>query len=256
MNRVLFVITILFCLSCSQERKEEKAVTQKETGNKSLEEANAKTANPKEGISEKLYGEWINTSLFDSTLAQRKLYPWLNEFYGDLYLTINRSDSLNIGGNMDGGDVKVNFTDEFHFSTTDRIDNPTFAYLPDRDLILLKTKNYSVLFRRIRKSDARQIIGNEEKFNRYFIDKFFVDDYFKGIKKPMFTTVWNGFETFTPFDFDAVGIENEKGEIEYFGWEFRGDTLKLYSTSFKEDDESGFLLYNKGSLTRKYVRKN
>jgi hypothetical protein len=255
MNRTLIIISLLFCFSCSQQKNEEKAVAQAQKVNKPIEEAIAKTVNSKVRLSEKLYGDWINTSLFDSTLAKHRLYPWVKEFYGDLHLTINKGDSLNIRGNMDGGDVRINVKDEYHFSTKGRVDNPTFEYLPDRDLLHIKTKNNSMLFRRIGKADAKQIIGDEHRFNQFFINKYFTADYFIGADRPKFTTIWCGFETFTPFNFDAVGINNGKGDIEYFGWEFSGDTLTLYSTTYDVDDESGFRIYSKGSLARTYVKR-
>jgi hypothetical protein len=257
-KKILIVITI-FCFSCSQKKSEEQATVQQEKKEElkktSIEKANGELTASKIVLSKELYGEWINTSLFDSTLVQRKLHPWLNEFYGDLHLTINQADSLSIRGNMDGGDLKIELKDPFHFTTTERADDPSFEYQPNRNLILLKTNKGSMLFRRMRKTDAKQIIGNEEKFNQYFINNLFTNEYFTGAEKPAFTTIWNGFETFTPFDFDAVGIKNGKGDLEYFGWEFKGDTLKLYSTSFSEDEESGFRIGKKGNLARTYVKK-
>lgn len=198
---------------------------------------------------------------FRLNISPKKLNPWLNTFYGDLHLKINQSDSAFVGGNMDWGTLKIQITSPFKFLTPGRTDNPSFEYLEDKDMILLKTNdvhskdNYSVIFRRLRKGDAKQVIANEEEFNEYFINKFFTEDYFTGVKKPNIVTIRNGFETFTPMNFDAIEIKNEKGKKDVYGWEINNDTLKLYSISFKTDEESGFRIGKKGELTQVYIKK-
>ena len=117
-------------------------------------------------------------------------------------------------------------------------------------------------------------MADEEKFNNFFLSRLF-DGNYKDVtnsepiniaiknksfigdpKKTKIERLWNGFETHTPFDFDAILLkEMGKKEPGYFGWEFAGDTLNLYRTTHKFDEESGFAEYKKAVLYRKLVKQ-
>jgi hypothetical protein len=208
------------------------------------------------GLVMEMRGEWINTSLFDSTITQKKLNKWIWDFYGDLHLVIDESDSITIEGNMDGGDCRINLIDSTSFSLPCRIDTPHYKYSFNRNLIYsVIGSNDTIVFRKVNKDDKLDIIANEEYFNKFFIDKLFTNEYFKEQKKPDFIELWDGFETFTPFTFDAVAIKFNEDSIYYLSWQFKNDTLELYNTSYKYDEDSGFRIYKIEDLNSVYIKK-
>ncbi|KAA9338854.1 hypothetical protein [Adhaeribacter soli] len=270
MNKLLFLLLIIL-VSCSKPKKQVQAEKKELAVASSSENAIKSTKQ----LDKKLQGEWINTALLDSTLTQKKLEPWLSSFYGEMYLKINQKDSIDIEGNMDGGIIKIEIKNPFSFKIPNYTEEPTFTYLENQDLIQQKVAYHKFLFRRKRATEDISFMADEEKFNNFFLKKLFEGNYLEltnsGInkisindksfigdpKKTKIERLWSGFETFTPFDFDAIQLkEIGKKEPEYFGWEFSGDTLKLYSTSHKFDEESGFAKYERGKLYRTLIKQN
>jgi hypothetical protein len=266
LNYLAFCFLILF--ACSNSKKEI------QTEQSQIETISTDSGvNNKLTLDSKLKGEWINTALFDSTLAQKKLAPWLSSFYGEILLKINESDSVDIEGNMDSGKAKISIENPTKFKLSELSTEPTFTYLEKQDLLLRTSPYDTFLFRRKLSSDIITFMDDEEKFNDFFLKKLFEGNYleitksdttkltiknktfFGEPKKTKIERLWSGFETFTPFDFDAIQLkEIGKKEPEYFGWEFSGDTLKLYSTTHKFDEESGFAEYKRGLVYRKFIK--
>ena len=197
-----------------------------------------------------MYGQWVNTSLFDSTKIKRKLSPWINEFYGTAVLEISR-DTVNLFGCMDGGPIKKVVIDAVKFTTTEISFEPKFEYIEKLDLIKMTTKGnfLSVVFRRVKPSDKLDIVTNEQKFESYFKSLFF-DNYLKVDKQLKVDKLWIGFETHTPFEFDAFGVKTKDGNIQYFGWEQSDKILRIYNTTKNTDNDSGFYYWTKGKLER------
>lgn len=200
------------------------------------------------------YGQWINTSLFDSTIEQKKLYPWIDQFYGDLTLTVKESNTVFIGGNMDGGEGKLELIDSLTFTIPGRNDKPTFKYLPGKDLIQQVNQSGEIIaFRRVSSKDSLSIIGNESEFNEYFIDTLF-KDYEIDSTIPNVLGLWTGFATHRPFDFDAIAYMDQNDSVIYLGWTFIGDTLNFYHTSFEYEEDSGFRVFNKEALVHIIIK--
>jgi hypothetical protein len=208
-------------------------------------------------LSDKVNGKWVNASLFDSTKIKRKLSPWINEFYGTAVLEISH-DTLVLFGCMDGGaKAKISVIDASRFTiTTDISFEPTFEYIENSDLIKMITKEnlLTVVFRRARPSDRLDIVTDERKFENYFKSLFF-DNYMKTNKGLKIDKLWIGFETHTPFEFDAFGVRTKDGDFQYFGWEQTGKTLRIYKTTRNTDDNSGFYYWTKGELYREIKLK-
>jgi hypothetical protein len=207
-------------------------------------------------LTDKFYGQWVNTSLFDSTKIKRKLSPWINEFYGTAILEISR-DTLVLFGCMDGGPMeKVKIIDASHFTTSEISFEPKFEYLEKSDLIKMTTKGnfLSVVFRRVKSTDKLDIVTDEKKFEDYFKSLFF-DSYLKADKGLTIDKLWIGFETHTPFEFDAFGVRTKTGDIQYFGWEQTDRTLRVYQTTRNTDNDSGFYYWTRGKLDREIKLK-
>ncbi|NOU62010.1 hypothetical protein [Marinifilum caeruleilacunae] len=201
------------------------------------------------GLDNRLSGEWINTTLVDSTVVKKQLNPYIFQFYGDLRLSISTSDHVNLYGNMDGAESLLERIDSKTFSIPDRFDNPKFEYQEERDLIIQNPESkFPIIYRRIKKSDPLHIIQSEEKFSKYFIHLFFKD--FKLDENEEITDLWIGFDTYFPFDFDAIGIKKKSGEVQYYAWKIENHTLYLYETKTSYDEESGFSNYHMGKLSR------
>jgi hypothetical protein len=250
MKKYCLVILILFIFSCASKKHDAISSDTIEKSN-SIED----TLLMRNGLLEKLNGQWINTTLFDSTLIRRELAPWIDQFYGDLYLEITDADTIIIKGNMDGGNTNIKIIDKYSFSFLERVDHPVFNYSPQTDLVTEKTTGGKIIiFRRVKKEEDADIVGNVESFNTFFIGQFFTDDYFKQKAKPEIADIWSGFLTYTPFTFDAVAIKNKQGKEEWYAWKFKGDTLELYNTTSTEDNESGFSIYKIGALKERYIK--
>lgn len=268
--RQIILLTLIFwsCSSQVQEKKNTKSITKSIKDTISTIDNLTNTASTfsfdttsinkiqnvvgKSGLLTNLQGNWINTSLFDSTLISKQLSPWLKDFYGDLLLVINGSDSAAIYGNMDGGEFTMEVIDSISFSISSMI---TFTYSIENDLIYQVDYNHdSIIFRRVRTEDNLELIANEKAFNKYFINKFF-SDYFSENEKTKIVEIWAGFETYRSFDFDAVAIKDENRQVRYYAWKIISDTLLLYETSYEYDDNSGFPNYKIEELKQKLVKK-
>jgi hypothetical protein len=249
MKKYNLVILSLFILSCASKKHD--AILSDSIAKPDTE---VDTLLMRNGLSEKLNGQWINTTLLDSTLIKKELYPWIGQFYDNLYLEITDADTIIIKGNMDGGNTNIKIIDRNSFTFLEHVNHPVFSYSPQTDLIIEKIGNTENIFRRVKSEDDIDIVGNEETFNTFFIGQFFTDDYFKQKTKPEIVDIWNGFLTYTPFTFDAVAIKNKQGKEEWYAWKFKGDTLELYNTTYVEDKEFGFLIYKIGTLKDRYIK--
>ena len=235
-NQIIFLVLLCFaCVNRVQKNDKVNHTEIDETGFNGLSVGN-------NGLVSAFKGDWINSSLFDSTMQKRKLAPWLYQFYGNLHLLVGDSDSVLIQGNMDGGKSVIKLIDSISFSIPDRVDIPVFTYSPEKDLIFQKSDYRTIVYRRVKDYDNLSIIMNQEIFDRFFIIKFFAD-YFTDNEIDNIITIWDGFETHTPFDFDTIGIKADNDSIRYYAWKFNEDTLELYNTSFKYDDDSGFAMF-------------
>lgn len=250
---------VLFLISCSTHSQDNKSVDSNANSQiliDSKSESQMDFERLNNSLIEKLKGEWINTELFDSTLTKKKLHPWLDHYYGDILLIIDLSDSVTISGNVDGGTGKIIIIDSVSFSFPDRIDEPIFKYSIQKDLIYERIgSNKQIIYRRVNNTDRLDIIADENAFNQFFIDKFFTLDYFTESERSKIVNIWDGFETYTPFNFDAVGFKGENDTTIYYAWKFVGDVLELYNTSFKYDDDSGFANFKIGKLNRRINKK-
>ncbi len=203
-------------------------------------------------LTTKFNGQWVNTSLFDSTSIKQKLSPWINEFYGTSILKINSADSVELLGTMDGGAInEIIIIDDLSFTTSEISFEPKFEYIPTSDLIKMTTKNnfLTVVFRRVKQTDKLEIIQDERQFESYFKALFF-EKYTKTDKNLRIDKLWIGFETHTPFKFDAIGVKDKNGDYKYYGWELTAKTLRLYKTTRNTDKDSGFYFWTKGTLDR------
>jgi hypothetical protein len=250
---------VIFFISCSTHSQDNKSVNSNADSQiliDSKSESQIHLGRLNNDLIEKLQGEWINTELFDSTLTKKQLHPWLDHFYGDILLIIDLSDSVTINGNMDGGTGNIKIIDSVSFSFPDRVDEPIFTFSLHKDLIFERIgSNKPIIYRRINKTDRLDIIADENAFNQFFIDKFFTSDYFTDSERSKIVNIWDGFETYTPFNFDAVGFKGENDTTIYYAWKFVGDVLELYNTSFKYDDDSGFANFKIGKLNRRINKK-
>jgi hypothetical protein len=243
----LMLITVLI-LSCDRNYQDN---DENVTGTGALD---YKAKILKNGLSYQLKGKWINSALFDSTHKCQTLHRWLKQFYTHVLLEINDDQLVSLKGNMEIIDkIEFKTIDSLSFTIPKLFRNSVYTFLPERDLIQFEDKWGRVLFRRIQKKDSIQIIHDREKFNTYFITRFFTDDYFRHSKKPQIDYIWNGFETHNPFSFDAVGITNNKGEMDFYGWQIAGDTLDFYYTTWAHNDD-GFAVYKKGKLYKRYIK--
>ncbi|MCY1634031.1 MCE family protein [Marinifilum sp. D737] len=206
-------------------------------------------------LSSELKGDWISTIFTDSIFDKREIAIWKHAFYGDLFISINDSDTLLAGGNMDFGEILFYSEDENTFVTVSDWGETKYTYSKGIGVIYIGDRPSSSVFKRDADSTQMSIIKDENALMSYVIKRLFTGDYLpqKTISKINYISL--GLETYTPFSFDAIGIENEKGETEYFGWKFIDDTLELYKTTSLYDDDSGFTSYQLGKLHRKFIKK-
>jgi hypothetical protein len=207
-------------------------------------------------LSDKFNGNWVNTSLFDSTTIKRKLSPWINEFYGNAILEFTK-DTVLLWGCIDGGPIeKMKILSTTSFSTDEMSFKAKFQYIENLDLIKMTASNnfLTVIFRRVKSTDRLDIVTDKKKFENYFKALFF-DNFFKADKNFKVDKLWTGFETYKPFGFDAFGVRTKNGDINYFGWEQIGNTLRIFQTTKNTDKDSGFYYWTKGKLDREIELK-
>ena len=207
-------------------------------------------------LSDKFNGQWVSTSLFDSTKINRKLSPWINGFYGTAILEIS-ADTLLLFGCMDGGSIEnVKTLTSMSFTTDEVCFQPKFDYIEKLDLIKMTTKDnfLNLIFRRVSTTDRLDIVTDEKKFESYFKSLFF-DNFIKADKSLTIDKLWIGFETHTPFEFDAFGVRKNNGDIQYFAWEQTNNTLRIFKTTRNTDSDSGFYYWTKGELDKEIKLK-
>lgn len=207
-------------------------------------------------LSERFYGQWVNTALFDSTTIKNKLSPWIDDFYGTVVLELTK-DTAALWGCMDGGPIeKMKILSPTSFTTDELSFKPKFDYIQNLDLIKMSTNDNSqpITFRRVKPSDRLDIITDEKKFENYFKSLFF-DKFLQADKNLKVDKLWIGFETHTPFEFDAFGVRAKNGDLEYFGWEQKGNILRIFQTIRNTDNDSGFYYWTKGKLLREIKLK-
>lgn len=203
------------------------------------------------GLLSDIKGDWIVSILPDSILKYKKVLPWRDVFYGDLFLSINDSDTLLIGGHMDNISLKFITIDSSTLKLPEW-DNSTFKYSEEKSVILAPSR----IFKKLEIKEFGKIIREEEALMKYVIGLLFTEDFMYQEEISRINYISLGVETYTPFTFDAIGIISKEGIIEHFGWEFKGDTLNLYSTSFTHDEDSGFKFYKLGELDKQYIKNN
>lgn len=244
-----FVLFCMFLLSCTNQRNE----NQRSTTDTVQLESQAAVNQQRIVIPKKLYGKWIATTIFDSTLTNRKLDPSLRDMYGEALLIIDAPDSLQLEGTMDGGRILIDVLDSLTFRFKyDETGKNYLRYYPSKDVLIRvnKSDKYSTIYRRVKETDHLEILANEKLFDKFFINKFF-SDYFTSDELAKIVYLNNGFLTYSPFDFDAIGIKDETGEIVYYAWTFVGDELELFETSHTFDKDSGFAIYKIEKLFKK-----
>jgi len=201
-----------------------------------------------------LKGNWVCSEFTDSIFDKKQISSWKHVFYGDLFLSINESDTLSIGGHMDFGEIIFYSEDEKTFVAVSEWGETKYTYSKDLDAIFNGEKPNSRIFKRSDKEELMSIIKDEHALMNYVIKRLFTSDYLPKDTISRIKYISLGLETYTPFSFDAIGMENESGEMEYFGWKFIGDTLELYKTKSSYDDDSGFKSYRIGELDSKYTK--
>ena len=181
-----------------------------------------------------------------------KIQPWKNIFYGNLYLVINDSDTAYWNGNMDGGPFNLVVHSPTKFDLVQEWGKASFDYSPKNDLLLAGS---SKTFKRVNDSHLIDIILDESQLQKHIIDKLFMD-YLPDTLFSKVKYISLGIETFTPFEFDAIGLKLTEGGLDYYGWEILNDTLKLYNTSSTEDLNSGFSYFHLEELDTVFTKNN
>lgn len=257
MNAKLSIILILVLSSCSGQPQKDKG---KESTQQNVETiANDTHQNdPKEllknGLLPALKGDWISSILPDSIRLNRKILPYKNVFYGNLMLSIYDKDTILIYGNMDRGPLRIVTTSNKSFVIPEW-NNSQVSFSEDRDIIFIGSEPSAEVYRRLTDEQILKIIRDEKSLMDYVIHLVFTEEYMSKVEIAQIKYISLGLETYTPFTFDAIGIANEKNEIQYFGWRFENDTLNLYKTTSVYDDDSGFISYKLGELDRQYFKK-
>ena len=200
-------------------------------------------------------GDWLITILPDTLQANKEVLSWKNIFYGFLLLTIDESNTMILSGNMDQGPLNFTTIDTVSFKLSPEWGNTKYTYSRENDLIYLGDEPYSRTFKRLSNDKMIDTIRDSKKLMEYVINKIFIDKYLPQDFTSNIEYISLGLETYTPFTFDAIGIRNQNGELEYFGWEYISDTLKLYKTTSTFDENSGFRYFIKGELDRQYFKK-
>ncbi len=203
------------------------------------------------GMLSKLKGEWINTTFTDSIFKYKKILPWKDDFYGNLFLSINDNDTLAWGGVQDISNLPFFVKDSVTLIAETNFGKLTFKYTQKNDII-----NFGkTAFKRMSEKYKRYTFKEEDQLMTLIIEKIFTEEYLPKEKNSKIKYISLGLETYTPFTFDAIGIEDDKNKLTYFGWEFQNDTLKLYKTHSSFDENSGFIFYKKGEVQEIYKKK-
>ncbi|MDZ7608354.1 MAG: hypothetical protein U5K79_22845 [Cyclobacteriaceae bacterium] len=253
--RIAPLLSIFLLLSCSgQGEKNTTIISENIPIEQKADEPQSETIELLgNGLTNKMTGEWLTAVLPDSILKTREILRWKNVFYGDLLLSIKDNDTLVICGNMDWGSLKYKVDDNKSITTTEEY-KTRVVYSPEKDIVYRGSEPYGPVYKRPPFKDFEKIIANEKLLMEYVINLLFKNDFLPPEFAAKIKYISLGLETYTPFTFDAIGIENQNGELEYFGWKYSGDTLNLYKTSSTFDDDSGFISYKQGELDKQYFK--
>lgn len=253
MHKISVFLFLLLMVSCTS-----KTHNQSDASSNNIINNEKKVFNlMKNGLIEPLKGNWVNTILLDSTLLNRKIQPYTNSFCCNLLLTIEHTKSVNLQGLIDNGELIIQKKDSISFTLVD--DNGSdfgeFKYLVDRDLIVQMDHSKPLFYyKRTQNTIPITIIQDEMKFKNFFVNQLFTD-YFSEKEKEQIVYIYSGFETFNPFDFDAIGFRDDRDSTIFYAWIFKGDQLELFNTTFSYDDDSGFAIYKKGKLFKKISKR-
>ena len=256
--KITHLLLIFILISCSGQRSENNKVITEETFLENqvidsvVEPETIELLN--NGLMRSMKGNWITTILPDSILQAREILKWKNVFYADLMISVKDNDTIYIGGNMDWGPMKCSIVDSKTIVIPEW-NNSKVVYSPETDMIYWGRRATVQAFRRMDK-EYEEIIFNEKLLYDYLKNLLFKEDYIPKDFVANIKYISLGLETYTPFTFDAIGIENESGDLDYYGWKFSGDTLNLYKTSYTYDDDSGFISYQIEDLDRQYFNNN
>lgn len=257
--KITHLLLIFILISCSGQRNKnskeiiEEAPLENQVIDSKLEPETIELLD--NGLMSNLKGDWITTILPDSILRTREILRWKNVFYGDLMISIKENDTLIISGNMDWGPLKYKVVDNKTIVLPEW-NNTRVVYSPEKDKIYWGGEASGRDYKRLSNKDFEKTISDEKLLMEYVINLLFKDDFLPKDFKSKIKYISLGLETYTPFTFDAIGIENQAGEIDYFGWKFSGDTLNLYKTSYTYDDDSGFISYKLENIDRQYIKNN
>lgn len=255
MNAKLSIILILVLSLCSGQPQKGKESTQQNVETIADDaHRNAPEELLKNGLLPALKGNWISSILLDSIRLNRKIFPHKTVFYNRLMLSINDKDTILIYGNMDEGPLRIATTSNKSFVIPEW-NNWQVSFSEDRDIIFMKNERSTEAYKRLTDEHILNIIQDKESLMDYVIHLIFTEEYMSKDEIAQIKYISLGLETFTPFPFDAIGIADEKNEIQYFGWRFENDTLNLYKTTSGYDDNFNFIIYKLGELDRLYFKK-
>ncbi len=250
--RILFVFALLLLTSCFEQTSE---VNRKKISVQQPEKPSANNHKPENSVDSLngnihslIQGNWCTTILPDSILRTKKVYQWGDIFYGTSLITIRDNDSLTIQGIMDRGSLRYEI-----------IDNSTI-FIPDWGAMILYTNNQLVwlndplsrTYKRCCNNETTKILTNEKQLMKYIQSILFNEDYLPSDLPSKIKHINLGLETdySYSFNFDVIGIE-EKGETNYYAWEFSGDTLNLYN-ALSIDNGS---MNKRGNIIKQYYPK-
>ncbi len=253
MQKIAVFLFLLLVVSCNSKTLDQSVAN----SNNVINNENKVFNLMKNGLIEPLKGNWVNTILLDSTLLNRKIQPYTNFFCCNLLLSIEQNKSLNLQGLNDNGELIIQKQDSISFKLVDDngADFGEFKYIVDQDLIVQFSNSKPLFYyKRAQNSIPVTIIQDEMNFKNFFVNQLFTN-YFSEKEKEQIVYIYAGFETFFPFDFDAIGIKDERDSTIFYAWNFKGDQLELYYTSFIYDDESGFEIYKKEKLYKRISKR-
>lgn len=256
--KILHLFLIFLLISCSGERGKNNNLISiepseyQDTASKREPEIIELLDN---GLMSNLKGEWVTTVLTDSIPKSREVFRWKNFFLGNLIVLIKENDTLISNGERYIDSLKYKVINSVTLALPEW-DNLRFIYSPQKDLIYVGSEVSGNVYRRNTIKDLEKIISNEKLLMEYVINLLFLRDYLPKDFPSKIKYIALDLETYDRFTFDAIGIEKQNGEIDYYGFKFIGDTLNLYRTSSIYDDDSGFTSYKIEELEKQYFKNN
>jgi len=250
--KIIYSFFILLLISCSGESEKNNETTKiNPLEHKTEETESIKLLN--NGLMSNLKGDWITAVLTDSIPQKREVFRWKNFFLGNLMISIKENDTLIISGERYRDQLKFEVIDSKTLVIPEW-DNIRIVYSQEKDMIYLgREENF---YRRINIKDFDKVISNEDLLMKYMVNLLFKCDYLPKNFTSKIKYIALDLETYPRFTFDAIGLENQTGEIEYFGWKFIGDTLNLYKTSSIYDADSEFTSYKLEKIEKQYYKNN